>query len=318
VRRRLLITAVALLLVAVPLAVLRPLFAVATPPVIACAKVPEVIAHRGGNELWTEETVLAFDTATRLAGVSTWEADVRFDAADVPVMLHDATVDRTTPATGNIADLVASGTTRIATDDGQQIPTEWELLHQASLYPQVRILLELKVLPANSLQWWRFWDRIDTTIGRDRVTVASFDTATIAAVKAQDPTIKTALIQQTGYISAPDVLAQGSEFEKYGPSYTLSRYAEWHAAGIRLDAWTLDDPVGDSWARLVNYPVDGVITDKPIAFAAWLREMCPPLPPTTPPVTTAPTSAVPTTVPTPTSATPSATDSTPPPIGGAG
>jgi glycerophosphoryl diester phosphodiesterase len=246
------------------------------PPITSCANPPEVIAHRGGNELYTEETLDAFDTATRLAGAATWEADVRFDAADVPVMLHDATVDRTTPATGNISALVASGATRIATDDGQQIPTEWELLHQASLYPQVRVLLELKVLPANGLQWWRFFDRIDSTIGRGRVTVASFDTATISAVKAQDPTIKTALIQQTGYISAADVLAQGGEFEKYGPSYTIDRFNEWHAAGIRLDAWTLDDPVADSWTRLVNYPVDGVITDKPIAFATWLAEVCRP------------------------------------------
>lgn len=313
--RRLLAVAAVLLLAGVSLAVLRPMLAAATPlPITSCATPPEVIAHRGGNELWTEETINAFDSATRLAGSVTWEADVRFDVTDVPVMLHDATVDRTTPATGNIADLQASGSVRIPTDDGQQIPTEWELLHQASLYPAVRILLELKVLPANSLQWWRFWDRIDSTIGRDRVTVASFDTATVSAVKAQDPTIKTALIQQSGYISAADVLAQGTEFEKYGPSYTLARFQEWHAAGIRLDAWTLDDPVGDQWARLVNYPVDGVITDKPIAFAAWLRDRC--APPGTPPVTTAPTSTAPTTVPTPTSATPSPSDS--PPIGGAG
>jgi glycerophosphoryl diester phosphodiesterase len=245
------------------------------PPVTQCADLPEVIAHRGGNELWTENTLLAFDTATRLAGSTTWETDVRFDVDDVPVILHDATVDRTTPMTGNIADLHATGATRIGTDDGQQIPTEWELLNQALAYPSVRVLLELKVLPANGLQWWRFFDRIDTTIGRDRVTVASFDTATISAVKAQDPTIKTALVQGSGYISAADVLAQGTEFEKYGPSYTIARFAEWHAAGIRLDAWTLDDPVVDSWVRLANYPVDGFITDKPLAVSAWFREVCP-------------------------------------------
>jgi glycerophosphoryl diester phosphodiesterase len=274
--------------------------AATVPPATQCSNLPEVIAHRGGNELYTENTVLAFDSATRITGLSTWETDLRFDVDDVPVILHDATVDRTSPATGAIADLHASGATRIPTDDGQVIPTEWELLHQAMTYPSVRVLLELKVMPANSLQWWRFFDRIDSTIGRARVTVASFDTTTIGAVKAQDPTIKTALIQQSGYISAADVLAQGGEFEKYGPSYTLSRFAEWHAAGIRLDAWTLDDPIADSWTRLANYPVDGFITDKPIAVTAWFHEMClasPPSTPSTTPPTTTPTTTEPTTTP---------------------
>jgi glycerophosphoryl diester phosphodiesterase len=125
------------------------------------------------------------------------------------------------------------------------------------------------------LQWWRLFNRIDTTVGRDRVTLASFDTVTLDAVREHDPTIKTALIQGSGYISAADVLAQGGEFEKAGASYTKARFAEWHAAGIRLDAWTLDDPVGDTWVRLANYPVDGFITDKPLAVSTWFKEVCP-------------------------------------------
>lgn len=277
----------------------------ATLPAISCATPPAVVAHRGGNEMFTENTLLAFDSAYQLAGAAIWETDLQFDSKNVGVILHDPTVDRTTPMTGAIKDLQASGSVRIPTDDGQQIPTEWELLNLAQ-QRGARVLLELKVMPANATQWSNFWNRIDITVGRAAITVASFDTATLAAVRLRDPSVRTALVQQSGYISADDVLVQGESFEKYGPSYTIDRFTEWHAAGIELFAWTLDDPL--DWPRLVNYPVDGIITDKPLAYAGWLRMFCPPPPPpTTPPPTT------PTTVPAPTSEVPSPT----PTIGGA-
>lgn len=246
---------------------------IGTPPG-SCAAPPAVVAHRGGNELYTENTLGAFSSAFTLAGAKVWETDVHFDSQNVPVILHDDTVDRTTPATGNIADLQASGSVRIKTDDGQVIPTEWELLNQAETMG-ARVLLELKVMPANSIQWSNFFNRIDITVGMDRITVASFDVATLAAVRSREPGVRTALIHQSGYLSAADVLAQGKSFEKYGPSYTIARFNEWHAAGIELYAWTLDDPIADSWARLVSYPVDGAITDKPLAFRAWIDQQCP-------------------------------------------
>lgn len=277
--------------------------AVGTGP--SCANPPAIVAHRGGNEIFTENTLGAFESAYTLAGAKVWETDLRFDSTDTPVILHDDTVDRTTPATGEIADLQASGSVRIPTDDGQRIPTEWEVLNQAQILG-ARVLLELKVMPANSAQWWNLWNRIDITVGRAAITLASFDVATLNAVRAQDASVRTALIQQTGYISAADVLAQGQTFEKYGPSYTKARFDEWHAAGIELAAWTPDDPVADSWNRLVSYPVDLFITDKPLAYRAWLTTQCPGVvirSGTTPPGTRPTPTTNPTTRP-PTSATP--------------
>ena len=264
---------VSLLYGAAPVHAAEPLASFGTLP--NCTNPPAVVAHRGGNEMFTENTLGAFDTAYRLAGAHTWETDVRFDAKNVPVILHDDTVDRTTPATGKIADLQASGSVRIPTDDGQQIPTVWETLNLAASRG-ARVLLELKVMPANSAQWGNLWNRIDITVGRPAVTLASFDTATLDAVRAQDPTVRTALIQGSGYISAADVLAQGQSFEKQGTSITQTRYDEWHAAGIELFAWTLDDPTADGWVRMLKYPVDGMITDKPLALSAWLTEQCGP------------------------------------------
>lgn len=244
----------------------------ANPPVITtCAAPPYAVAHRGGDEMAGENTLLAFRTAAEQAGVRTWETDVRFDAVGTPVILHDATVDRTTPATGEIADLQASGTVRIATDDGQLLPTLWEVLNLAK-DKSARVLLELKVMPANAAQWAALFNRIDITIGRDQVTMISFDKAILDAVHERDVSIRTGLLDNWGDPGTATILAYGQSFVKYAPAYTKARVASWRAAGLELFAWTVDSPA--DWPRLVNYPVDGMITDKPLAYAGWLKTVC--------------------------------------------
>lgn len=63
-----------------------------------------VIAHRGGVNLWPENTVYAFERALEL-GVDVLEMDVRGTADDRLVLLHDETVDRTTDGEGRIRNL---------------------------------------------------------------------------------------------------------------------------------------------------------------------------------------------------------------------
>src|SRR5215212_6998154 len=59
---------------------------------------PLVMAHRGGAGLWPENTMLAFERAHDL-GVDVIEMDVHSTADGVLVVIHDATVNRTTNET---------------------------------------------------------------------------------------------------------------------------------------------------------------------------------------------------------------------------
>ena len=61
-----------------------------------------VIAHRGGGALAPENTLAALDVA-RAYGFRAVEFDTRLAADDVPVVIHDATLERTTDATGPVA-----------------------------------------------------------------------------------------------------------------------------------------------------------------------------------------------------------------------
>ena len=62
-----------------------------------------VAAHRGYSTQFPENTLLAFTEAIKL-GVDMLEFDLRCTKDDAIVVIHDATVDRTTNGTGNICD----------------------------------------------------------------------------------------------------------------------------------------------------------------------------------------------------------------------
>lgn len=71
-----------------------------------------VIAHRGFQRTLPENTLVAVDSAFEL-GADAVEIDVRRARDGVPVLMHDATVDRTTDGTGAVADLTSEQITTL-------------------------------------------------------------------------------------------------------------------------------------------------------------------------------------------------------------
>ena len=59
----------------------------------------ELVAHRGHALEFPENTLPAFESALQL-GVRWLELDVQLSSDHVPMVLHDATLERTTAATG--------------------------------------------------------------------------------------------------------------------------------------------------------------------------------------------------------------------------
>ena len=91
----------------------RPGAAVAWPPMPFFERGrPRVFAHRGGSALGPENTLAAFDLGLA-AGADGLELDVHLSADGVPVVVHDATLDRTTDATGPVAARTAAELARV-------------------------------------------------------------------------------------------------------------------------------------------------------------------------------------------------------------
>lgn len=75
----------------------------AEPPASPAANVQQTIAHRGASTERPENTLAALRRAIR-AGATATEVDVRTSADNELVLLHDATLDRTSSGTGPISE----------------------------------------------------------------------------------------------------------------------------------------------------------------------------------------------------------------------
>jgi glycerophosphoryl diester phosphodiesterase len=107
------------------------------------------VAHRGASGVAPENTVAAFDEAIRL-GAPAVEFDLRLSKDNVPVVLHDATLDRTTTCRGLLGDhtwldLLAmdAGSWKHPRFAGIRIPSLDEAL--LAIGPFARPVIELKV-----------------------------------------------------------------------------------------------------------------------------------------------------------------------------
>jgi glycerophosphoryl diester phosphodiesterase len=95
----------------------------------AAPALPRVIGHRGAAAHAPENTLAGLRAAARL-GVGMVEFDARLTRDGVPVLMHDATVDRTTDGTGAVAGMSCADLARLdaggrfaASFAGEPVPT---------------------------------------------------------------------------------------------------------------------------------------------------------------------------------------------------
>ncbi len=67
-------------------------------------KIPQIIGHRGCAAYAPENTIEGIHTAADM-GVEWVELDVKLTKDEVPIIFHDETLERTTNASGNVADM---------------------------------------------------------------------------------------------------------------------------------------------------------------------------------------------------------------------
>jgi len=117
-------------------------------------EMPKLVGHRGALAVTPENTMASFERAWR-DGVDLVELDVRLSADHQVVVLHDATVDRTTDGSGLVTEFTVAELRRLdagawfdARFASERIPTLVEVLTWAKW--RVGLLLELKFDPFGS------------------------------------------------------------------------------------------------------------------------------------------------------------------------
>lgn len=225
---------------------------------------PIGFAHRGGANVFPENTERAFRHATEL-GFRYLETDVHATADGVLVAFHDDRLDRVTDRTGKIIDLPWSEIAEARVDGTDPIMRFEELLEA---FPDARINIDPKADTAIE----PLAAAIRATGVQDRVCVTAFSRRRTKRVKAlvgddlctggaAGATLQTMLRgAPLGLIREVDVLQVPVSV---GPVTVVSeRFVETaHAAGIHVHVWTIDQP--DEMRRLLDLGVDAIMTDEP-------------------------------------------------------
>ncbi|MBQ3079474.1 MAG: hypothetical protein IJC48_05665 [Clostridia bacterium] len=112
-----------------------------------------VAAHRGWSERYPENTLEAFRSAMDL-GVDQVETDIRVTKDGELVLIHDATVDRTTYGSGKVNELTLeeiraldAGKVKNRPGEGYRVPTLQEFIDLLKEYPLMTTDFELKEYP---------------------------------------------------------------------------------------------------------------------------------------------------------------------------
>ena len=105
-----------------------------------------VAAHRGWKAKYPENTLEAFRAALAL-GVDQLETDVQITKDGELVLIHDATVERTTNGTGKVREMTLAELKTLDAGNGTKIPTLTEFMELVKDHPTITLDIELKVYP---------------------------------------------------------------------------------------------------------------------------------------------------------------------------
>ena len=242
---------------------------------------PRVFAHRGGSALAPENTLAAFEHGLRV-GADGLELDVHLSADGVPVVVHDATLDRTTNATGPVAARTAAELARVDAGwrfagphgdfpfraQGLGIPALRDVLLR---HRGVPIIIEMKL--DSEAMAARVADDIVAAGAEGNVCAAGYGGTSAAAVRRALPQVAAsathAEVRLAVYRSWGGWPVRRPPFGGYQvPEYAgrvrivsprFIRHA--HAAGLEVQVWTID--AEDDMERLLGWGADALISNRP-------------------------------------------------------
>lgn len=245
---------------------------------------PFIGAHRGGGHYAPENTLAGFALGARL-GADLLELDVQMTADGAVVVIHDATVDRTTNGSGLVRDFTLAALRRLDAGSwfnaayparadagyaGLPVPTLAEVLAWGQEH-SAAFSIELKHGPV-------FYAGLEEAVIElvraaglaGRVQLMSFDHHAVLRAKSIAPEIATGAIW-SGRLIDPVAVARAAQADIANQSAALltrEAVAEAHAAGLAVQCLANDPALA---AQVAAMGVDILDTDYPDLIRAACR-----------------------------------------------
>lgn len=206
------------------------------------------VAHRGWSGDAPENTLAAMKLALSVPYVNWIELDVQLSKDEVPVVIHDYTLGRTTNGQGEVRETpfeelrkLDAGSWFSSQYAGEPIPSLEEVLQLVK--GRCKLNIELKT---SGDMYPKLAERVLELVlqyGMEQeVVFTSFDNGTLRRMKELAPKLPTGLIID-GRPEIQLLNELGTSFLSIGYWKLTPEYAaEMIENGIRVMAWTIDDP----------------------------------------------------------------------------
>ncbi|MCL7747064.1 glycerophosphodiester phosphodiesterase [Halalkalibacter alkaliphilus] len=229
----------------------------------------KVFAHRGFSSQYPENTMAAFEAAVK-ANADGIELDVQLTLDEVPVVIHDETLDRTTSGSGLVQShtveeikKLSSGAWFSQTYKNEQVPTLEEVLVW-SKDQSIVLNIELKGQISDRYKAASIiFPLIEKHGLEEQVIISSFDHKVIALCKEQAPMLETAIIvfaalfEPVPYLRKVDTLG----YHFYYKSLLNEEIEDLIKRGIRLRPYTVNDD--HQIKKFIQLGCEAIITDHP-------------------------------------------------------
>jgi glycerophosphoryl diester phosphodiesterase len=236
---------------------------------------PAWIAHRGAGKLAPENTLAAFRVGAG-HGYRAFECDVKLSADGVLFLLHDSTLDRTTPERGiagqrpwaELSQLDA-GRWHSRAFAGEPIPT-LDAIATFCLHNGHALNIEIKPTEGQEALTGTVVAHEAARLWAGQAVpplLSSFEAESLAAAQVAEPQLPRALLLESLRDSWFD------EAQALGCVAVVTDHrlmdagviARLHGAGLRALVYTVNDP--DRAKQLLALGIDGIITDAVDRFA---------------------------------------------------
>lgn len=243
---------------------------------------PTIFAHRGSRAHAPENTLAAFNLAVA-QGAPAIELDARLTADGEIVVFHDQTLERTTNGRGKMPEQTLAalkeldaGTHFSSAYAGEKIPTLAEVFESVAQLVFINIELKNYSSPRDQLP-----DKVADLVKRsgvqERVMFSSFNRIALQRVSRLLPDVPRGLLALPGMLGAParswmgriGLVYQAIHPEKRDATPRLIQKA--HQRGERVHVYTVNQP--QEMLQLIQYGVDGIITDDPPLAFDVLKQM---------------------------------------------
>ena len=220
-----------------------------------------IVAHRGARAEEPENTLRAIKRAAE-CGADLVEVDLRQSKDHELVVMHDATLERTTTGSGLVAAQTLQQLQKLDAGRGERIPRFSEVL---SLVERLGIGLVIE-LKEQGIEQAVVHEIVSKGMDQS-VMIASFFHPALLTVKAYAPGLKTGIILSALPVYPVQVALDARAeiiFQRY-PRLTRDYVEAAATRGIEIYAWVIN--TREDFERAEALGVAGIATDNPCLFS---------------------------------------------------